>query len=171
MVTYVNEHCAACNYDNASVLAWVVQCVHNQYLYDAVTDDEYIDRSLHLPDTCGVQPIIRHVNITDGDSYHGCYPEYHDVSNLVTRCNVTGHWLPSQATHAEHVRRACEEASPDESPGTRVIFGHDYPSPPQAFVNVFCALCNGLDVWSTSTVLHARKLSLPYIIFQRAWNC
>jgi hypothetical protein len=70
-VTYLNEHCAACNYDNSDVGIWPMLCIHNQYLYDALTDNEYNYRSLQFPELCGTRPDFYHMNITN-DHYHKC---------------------------------------------------------------------------------------------------
>lgn len=147
-VTYVNQHCAVCNYDNDSVVEWRMVCAHNQFLYNVTTDDEYNERGLQLSDVCGARPVLNHTDITK-DDYHKCRPEYHDVSSLVTRCNVTGQWLPAENEDGESVQRACEQPS-EPSLAARISFRHFLNLfAPHTFANVFCARCNGFYVDAT----------------------
>ncbi|KAK7111809.1 hypothetical protein V1264_011382 [Littorina saxatilis] len=130
-VTYVNAHCAACNYDDEEAVEWGVRCLHNQYLYDAMNDARYDDSAIHMPDLCG---FVRNPSIPFVD-YHCCPDLSSFTGHAVSSCNVDGHWAETD----EDVRKACEESQ--RSIGTTLLVKNG-----GLYANAFCARCNE-DEW------------------------
>jgi hypothetical protein len=131
-VTYANRHCAACNYDNESVVKWRVECEHSQELYDAYSDEEYGRRALQRPELCGVVKPAKE-RLSDS-AYHICDPADYRLDNVVTSCNETGEWLETDVDKAERVRQACSTTDWSLRTVVRVYW--------RAYSNAFCALCN-----------------------------
>lgn len=151
-VTYRNKACAICH--NVTLhTAWnlLVTCAHYQYMYTAQSQEEFLERA--KDDTvsqCSLKPTP-----PSETKPRECPHDSHVwFSHSVDKCNVSGQW----EAYDEEVEENCHTFTDlpyrvyDQNSG-------------RLFINLFCAMCNGVEPRRTLCSLEDGDRSSDLSIF------